>query len=260
MKPDRSEEISRPRVRDTYVEDWSPVPSSRYQGAQAAEKAWWTTQDPLLLMREAQYRFYAGHYEWIKHRALLNPLCVNSSRPANFQIPGEAINGKTFLDIGCGPVPESLSLVHCAQVHVLDPLIGFFKQIQPYGWEFFSSVSASGAEQLSFEDQSVDFVLCRNTLDHTENADKVLREITRVLRRDGELLLNCDLRARRGGGSAHPYKWNLATFQARILTDFQPITKVSLLDPNGTPLTLEESQGMDLLTWISRMRKQETGA
>ena len=174
MKPDRSEEISRPRVQDTYIEDWSSVPSSRYQGAQAAEKAWWTTQDPLVLVREAQYRFYAGHYEWITHRALLNPLCVNSSRPANFQIPSEAINGKTFLDIGCGPVPESLSLVHCAQVHVVDPLIGFFKQIQPYGWEFFSSVSASGAEQLSFEDQSVDFVLCRNTLDHTENADKVL--------------------------------------------------------------------------------------
>lgn len=129
---------------------------------------------------------------------------MKPSRPHNFQIAGPAIEGKTILDIGCGPMSPTMSLVHCAKVHVVDPLVDFYNTIQPFGGEFFTSVSSVGAEQLSFDRHSFHFVHCWNVLDHAQDADKVLREIMRVLLPRGQLLLGCDVRDERGGVSLIP--------------------------------------------------------
>ena len=103
---------------------------------------------------------------------------------------------------------------------------------------------------------SIDIVYSRNMLDHTHNADRVLHEIVRVLRPRGELLLNCDLRGDLGGGEAHPYKWNLNTFEAIIFEAFEPINTVSLIDTEKTTVRREEYQSKDLLAWVGRLRKR----
>ena len=238
-----------------YISDWSPVPTSRYEQAQKKEKEYWSLKDGALLTLHAQNYFYAGYYEWMKHRDLLNPFCVRPSRPHNFQIPGDAMEGKAILDIGCVPISPAISLVHCAKVHVVDPLVDFYKEIQPFGWEFFTSVSSAGAEQLPFDDHSFNFVHCWNVLDHTQNADKVLGEIVRVLIPRGQFLLGCDLRDERCGGIAHPYKWSIDTFEARIFQHFEPVMTVTFIDENNRPASREQCQGK-IPRWVCRLQKK----
>lgn len=238
-----------------YVSDWASIPKSRYGKAQKAEMEYWGLKDHMLLTLHAKYYFYAGYYEWNKHRGLLNPFCVSPSRPHNFQIPGDAMEGRSLLDIGCGPRSHTISLVHCAEVHVIDPLAEFYREIQPFGWEFFTSVSSVAAEQLPYDKNYFDFVHCWNVLDHTQNADNILHEIVRVLSPRGQLLIGCDLRDCSDGGPAHPYKWCIDTLEARIFQYFEQVTTITLIDDNMIPVPREQCQGKTL-RWVCSLRKK----
>jgi SAM-dependent methyltransferase len=242
------------KFKELYVRDWSPVPPGRYEQAQEAEREYWTGAESKLLTLSAQYYFYAGFYQWTTNRALLYPFSVSSASPGNFQIAADEIEGKCVVDVGCGPTPLTLSLVHCARVHAVDPLLDFYRELQPFGWRSFASLQASGAEQLGFADESVDFVHCRNVLDHTRAADDVLREIARVLRPTGQLLLTCDVRNECDGGPPHPYAWRIDTLERRVLEDFTPKTEPLLIDREERPVSrIEISAGV--LTWVCRLKK-----
>src|SRR5579872_5343955 len=146
----------------TYIDDWSPVPASLHREAQVEERDWWQHQDRNILQLTAKYHFYAGYYDWTRHRRLLNPFCIRPDGPSNFQISNDAIAGKRMLDLGCGPISESISLVHCAEVHAIYPLMEFYQQLQPFGWDFYCSAIGARAEQLPFATGSFDYVYCRN--------------------------------------------------------------------------------------------------
>ena len=160
---------------------------------------------------------------------MLDPFRVRKfRRPENFQIPADEMEGSRVLDVGCGPVSKALSLVHCATVSAVDPLLNVYREMQPFGWDYFETAASVGAEELPFDDRSFDFVYCRNVLDHTRDADQVLREIVRVMPAQGQLLLTCDSRYGRGGGPAHPYAWTTETLQARVFEQFDPVTPISV--------------------------------
>jgi SAM-dependent methyltransferase len=239
-------------VPTPYVNDWAAIPGRRYAQAQQSERAYWSAKDPQFLYLHATYYYYAGYYEWKENKSLINPF--STKHPENFQISGEEMERRTVLDVGCGPISATLALVHCASVQVVDPLADFYREIQPFGWEFFSSVSALGAERLPAGDETVDFVHCWNTLDHTQDADQVLREISRVLRPDGSLLLGCDVRDRCPGGSGHPYNWSAETFEARLFSTFTPIGPITLLDESSRPVAASRPD-RQVLTWVGRLRK-----
>ncbi|MEK6276632.1 MAG: class I SAM-dependent methyltransferase [Actinomycetota bacterium] len=241
----------------SYIRDWSPVPTSRYQQAQQTEHRYWSLQDRRLLNLEAKYYFYAGHYEWTRHRVLLNPFCVRDSSPGNFQIPADEMEGCLVLDVGCGPASDTLSLVHCASVCAVDPLLDVYREMQPFGWEFFKTLASVGAEELPFDDGEFHFAYCRNVLDHTQNADEVLREIARVLHPRGQLLLACDARHGRGGGPPHPYAWSIETLETRVFGQFEPVTPITLLDDTKTPVGREQSRGQRV-RWVCRVRRKTT--
>jgi ubiquinone/menaquinone biosynthesis C-methylase UbiE len=239
-----------------HVIDFSAVPGRRYAEAQHSERGYWSSKDPQLLYLHAAYYYYAGYYEWMRNRSLLNPFSM--AKPQNFQISGEQMEGRTVLDVGCGPQSPTLSLVHCARVHVVDPLADFYREIQPFGWEFFSSVSAVGGEQLPFDSETVDFVHCWNALDHTREADRVLREIGRVLRPGGDLLLACDVRDECPGGAPHPYHWSVEAFKERVCTTFKPIGPMTLLDDANRPVASQRPH-RQALRWVARLRKPGRG-
>jgi SAM-dependent methyltransferase len=236
------------------VSDWSPVSQDRYLQAQDAERGYWNDQDRRTLELESSYHFYCGYYEWTKHHNLINPFCVRPSRPQNFQITADAMEGRAVLDVGCGPASASISLVHCATVHVLDPLLDFYRELQPFGWEYFSSASSAGAEELPFESESFDFVHCRNALDHTRDADRILREIARVLLPGGQLFLGCHVRSKRGGGPPHPYKWDVETLEARVLSDYTLVRPACLIDGAETPVSGPE-RSREPPMWVGCLRK-----
>jgi SAM-dependent methyltransferase len=240
--------------RTSYVRDWSAVSPDRYREAQEAERAYWRAEDPRWLYVNAAYQFYAGYYQWHEHRDLHDPFRVNPASPRNFQIPAEEMEGRRVLDVGCGPQTHSLSLVHCAEVHAVDPLADFHRELQPFGWEHFGSVTAAGAEELPFEDGTFDFVHCWNVLDHVRDAGRVLGEIGRVLAPDGQLLLGCDVRPRRGGGSPHPYHWTREALEERLLAEWEPVTPIQLLDELRNPIA--PGQDLDLIMWSARLRRR----
>jgi SAM-dependent methyltransferase len=238
----------------SYVSDWSPVSPDRYHQAQKAEREYWSQKDREILNLKARYYFYAGYYSWTTNRGLLNPFCVSPSRPENFQIASDAMEGRDVLDVGCGPTTPTISLVHCASVHVVDPLVDLYQEIQPFGWKFFSSVSSAGGEQLPFESDSFHFAYCWNVLDHVQDADRVVSEVARVLRPDGRLLLGCHVRRQRGGGPPHPYRWDVQTLEARLLSGFKPVRPATLLDVPLRAVSPAEPSG-DWMMWVCDLQK-----
>jgi SAM-dependent methyltransferase len=242
-----------------YVTDWLPISAGRYATAQQAEREWWLRQDAGALRLLAQHRFYAGYYEWVAHGVLLNPFGVNPDLPQNFQITGEAMVGRTVLDLGCGPTPHTLSLVHRAKVHAIDPLLAFHRKLQPFGWEHFASLAVASGAGIPFPDEHFDFVHCWNVLDHTEAPERVLEEVVRALRPDGQLLLACDARGTQGGARAHPYHWSIETLEAGVFAHFEPLTDVTLVDDaTNEPVERNDAEGK-LVRWFCRLARREAG-
>jgi SAM-dependent methyltransferase len=245
--------ISRPAMTEqTYVEGFSAVPADRYTEAQAEERRYWNSENRLV--RRAVRYFSEGLYQWRVHRALTSPFRVDPTRPDNFDLQPDEIAGAVVLDVGCGPISRTLCLVHCATVHAVDPLMDHYRKLQPFGWRFFASVHACGAETLPFEAESIDVVHCRNVLDHTRDADQILSEIARVLRPAGSFLLNCDLRDR-GAGPAHPYRWSRDVFETRVFAQFEPVKPPVVIQvENESDASGRDPSGQR--HWVCRLRKR----
>lgn len=238
-----------------YVEDFSAIGADRYAEAQLEERDFWSSRSRLSLIRGAVYRYRAGLLAWRLHRALIDPFRVDPTRPANFGLRPDEIAGKVILDVGCGPVSQALSLVHCAAVHVLDPLVPYYRTRQPFGWWAFASIHACGAEALPFEDGVIDMVHCRNVLDHTSDADRILNEVARVLGPAGAFLLNCDLRER-GGGPAHPYRWCRDVLERRVFAQFDPVRPPAVIQA-ANPLDADGRDPAGQEHWVCRLRKRD---
>lgn len=241
-------------AEQVYVEDFSAVGAERYAEAQREEREFWSSKSRVLLIRGAGWRYLKGRREWRQHRELINPFRIDPTRPVNFGLQPQDVAGAVVVDVGCGPVCETLSLVHCATVHVVDPLLAYYRRRQPFGWWAFASAHACGAEALPFETASIDIVHCRNVLDHTRNAEEILCEIGRVLRPAGRFLLNCDLRDR-GGGPAHPYKWSREMLEERIFAQFEPVSPPAVIQA-ANPLDADGKDPAEQRHWICSLRKR----
>ena len=100
--------------------------------------------------------------------------------------------GKVVLDIGPGPLgfPDACP----ARVSIgIDPLAERFRAagllIEGSGAIYLTG----GAERIPLVSGTVDVVVARNSLDHVDDPPAVLREIERVLRPGGTLILNFDV-------------------------------------------------------------------
>lgn len=98
------------------------------------------------------------------------------------------INEKTrILDVGCGPTCIS-RLFKKGQKFGVDPLA---EKLGLVGEAKGVKVFDSKGENLPFGKESFDIVVCRNAIDHTENPQKVVEEIRRVLKKKGYFILSC---------------------------------------------------------------------
>ncbi len=111
------------------------------------------------------------------------------SRPISlsdsFSLDPRFFDGKGVLEVGCAPLSR-IHYVHEASSRVgLDPLVVDMKNFFPHGT---SPVQGVG-EHLPFADQTFEVVLCINTLDHVFEPVLLLKEMHRVIRNGGALLL-----------------------------------------------------------------------
>lgn len=106
---------------------------------------------------------------------------------AHFGLDDSDYQGKTILDIGCGP-RGSLEWASMASRRIgLDPLAKEYIRLGAgrHKMEYISS----SAENIPMKDAECDVVISFNSLDHVENVEHVLAEIKRVTRPGGLFLL-----------------------------------------------------------------------
>ena len=106
----------------------------------------------------------------------------------HLMVPGDYFAGMTLLDVGCGPIPYALGFIDCS-IYGLDPLIEAYKRIG-YPLESYSDrikYIEGYAEDMPFEDNSIEAVISVNALDHVDDFRLTAGEICRVLKPDGIL-------------------------------------------------------------------------
>jgi len=94
---------------------------------------------------------------------------------------GSLCKGKTILSVGCGREwieQEFLSLLKASKVVKTD-LIPSPEH----------DILEADAHDLPFEDGSFDFVSCRDAIEHVEDEQKVMKELNRVLKMYGYLIM-----------------------------------------------------------------------
>ena len=108
-----------------------------------------------------------------------------------FGLKEEFFEAKCVLDIGCGP-RGSLEWAHNAAVRVgLDPLADLYRELGTDRHKM--SYLSAPCERIPAEDASFDIVTSLNSLDHVDDIDACIKEIKRVVRVGGIILLMTDL-------------------------------------------------------------------
>jgi len=103
-------------------------------------------------------------------------------------------SGKSILDIGCGP-RGSLEWADNAKERIgLDSLVDSYKKLG-IDTHAMSYVQA-GAEDMPFEDGRFDIVTSFNSLDHVEDVESVVKEVSRVLGPHGEFIIVVEIHAK----------------------------------------------------------------
>jgi SAM-dependent methyltransferase len=140
----------------------------RWEGAQHAEKRYWKSRDNWINDGQSNEKYWA---EMLRY---------------GFGIDYDFFLDKDVLEIGCGPAGVIFSLKNTKSRTGLEPmdLNEFIKEDWKKGL-----VRQGVGENMPFENNSFDIVLCFNALDHCLDPDKVIHEIHRVLREGAEFLL-----------------------------------------------------------------------
>lgn len=132
---------------------------------------------------------------------------------------------KKLLVVGCGSGLEAAILAQRlgAEVFGIDIEDNFDRQALQ-----FAKLQTGDAMNLSFADETFDFVFSYHALEHIENPNKALREIHRVLKTGGGYWIGTPNKSRIVGyiggkktSVAEKVKWNLADWKARFAGKFE---------------------------------------
>ncbi len=106
------------------------------------------------------------------------------------------LNDKTVVSIGCGCSGDLAAWPAATKIGV-DPLLYVYQKlgmlVEDAAGMSRTLLLSVGVEQLPLLDECADLVVCRNALDHMLDSDEGLRQIRRILKKDGALFLSVDI-------------------------------------------------------------------
>ena len=127
---------------------------------------------------------------------------------AHFGLTPHFFAAKRVLDVGCGP-RGSLEWASAAAQRVgLDPLVERYRAL---GIDHHAmSYVAAPAEQMPFADASFDVVASLNSLDHVDDVERAVAEITRVAAPGATWLLTVEVGHAPTAFEPHSLSWEVA--------------------------------------------------
>jgi 2-polyprenyl-3-methyl-5-hydroxy-6-metoxy-1,4-benzoquinol methylase len=158
---------------------------------QQGNRSWWS-DNPMTYDWHGSIRSQRGSREWFDE---IDRRFVEASRPyLTAQRPFDRIMpddlvGKQVLEIGCGAGLHSLELARRgAAVHAVDLTDGAVAATRTRMAEFGvnAEVRCADAESLPYESQTFDFVWSWGVIHHSARTARIVREISRVLKPNGE--------------------------------------------------------------------------
>ena len=114
---------------------------------------------------------------------------------------------KRIMDIGCGP-RGSLEWVSNAELCIgLDPLAEEYLKMG--GDKHNMKYVKAGSEHIPFEDNYFDVIASFNSLDHVDDLEQSIKEITRVLKPNGFFLFIADIHEEPTVSEPSAFSWNV---------------------------------------------------
>lgn len=111
------------------------------------------------------------------------------NRFENYGFSKAQLRGKRVAAIGAGTGAIHSLEVDCERI-ALDPLMQSYSNIVE---ESYANVLTGAAENIPFNDESFDIIICHNVLDHCAKPAEVLDEIHRVLTEKGQFLFHLNI-------------------------------------------------------------------
>jgi 2-polyprenyl-3-methyl-5-hydroxy-6-metoxy-1,4-benzoquinol methylase len=158
-----------------------------------------------------------------------------------FGLDSSFFAGKRILDVGCGP-RGSLEWAKDAEERVgLDPLVAQYRLL---GIDRHSMTYVNApAEQMPLSDAYFDIISCLNALDHVEDVEKTIEEITRVAAPGAALLLLTDVNHEPTITEPQTFSWDvLSLFRGWQIVDLHQYER----DPVGVYESLKAAKPYDL--------------
>ena len=153
-----------------------------------------------------------------------------------FNLDGDFFTGKRVIDIGCGPM-GSLNSLTSAKLRVgLDPLSEGYLQF--LGDSTLMSYVCGVAENVPAKDGSFDAVISLNSLDHVDDLEPVVKEITRITSVGGHFILFTEIHREPTNCEPIPMDWDIC----KKFSGFREVYRIeSEKEPNMRILPFDHS-------------------
>lgn len=124
-----------------------------------------------------------------------------------FDLSQSFYTDKKVMDMGCGPRGSLEWATTAAECIGLDPLAE--KYLTMGANKHRMKYVAAGAENIPFEDNYFDIIASFNSLDHVDDLDKSIEELTRVLKPSGLFLFIADIHDEPTVSEPSAFSWDV---------------------------------------------------